>query len=260
MNEIAISAHNRLVTPRARVGVIIPTSNRMIEPQFMHYAPPQLGIHFARAQITGRWAKPLGELRPEIARAARTLADVKPDLMVFNCTATAMREGASGEAELLDVVRKETGVDAVATASAVVEALDALAIRKLVLITPYIQATNDHEIGYLHSQGLKVVHDVALGLVGGDQFITVAPERWIDIALTNDRPDADGYFLSCTNTTQIEAVDEIELRTGKPVVTSNQAVLWASINRLRSALTLTGPAPLPGRLARLDRAVRSAAE
>ena len=260
MNDAINPARRRLATPRARVGVIIPTSNRMIEPQFMAYPPPQLGVHFARAQITGRWAKPLGALIPEIARAARTLADVRPDLMIFNCTATSMKEGASGEEKVLDVVRKETGVDAIGTGSAVVEALDALALRKLVLITPYIQATNDHEIAYLQSRGLAVVHDVALGLTGGDQFITVPPERWIDIALANDRPDADGYFLSCTNTTQIEAVDDIEDSTGKPVVTSNQAVLWACINRLRSVLALTGPISLPGRLARLDRTVRSAAE
>src|SRR5262249_19781845 len=155
-------------------------------------------------------------LLPEIIRAARTLADVKPDLMVFNCTATSMKEGSSGETEILEIVRKETRVDVVSTGSAVVEALEALSLGKLELITPYIQATNDHEIAYLHSQGFAVVHNVALGLVGGDQFITVPPERWIEIALANDHPDSDGYFLSCTNTTQIEAIDAIERRTGKP--------------------------------------------
>ncbi len=88
----------RLATPKARVGVILPTSNRMIEPQFIHYAPDDLGVHFARARITGKWEAPVAKLLPEIARAASTLADSKPDLIVFNCTATSMKEGTAGDA------------------------------------------------------------------------------------------------------------------------------------------------------------------
>ena len=46
------------------------------------------------------------------------------------------------------------------------------------------------------------------------------------------RARADGYFLSCTNTTQIEAIETIERETGKPAINSNQATLWAAIRRM----------------------------
>jgi maleate isomerase len=246
------SGYGRLATPRARIGVIIPTSNRMIEPQFQHYAPVDLGIHFARAQITGKWAKPIAQLASEIARAAITLADVRPDLIVFNCTATSMKEGPEGEAHLVDVIRNATGVAVTSTAASIIEALNALRIRKLVLVTPYVQATNDHEIGYFRERGFDVVRDTALGLKNGDEYITVQPERWIEIALANDHPEADGYFLSCTNTTQIEAIEAIEQATGKPVISSNQAVLWACIDRLRPMLKWAESFSVPGRLNRLS--------
>ena len=249
----------RLSTPKARIGVILPTSNRMIEPQFIHYAPDNLGVHFARARITGKWEAPVAKLLPEIARAASTLADSNPDLIVFNCTATSMKEGTAGDALILDTIRKETGIDALSTAGAVNDALHAVGLRRFVLVTPYVQSTNDHETEYFDDQGFEVVHDVALGLVGGDQFITVPPERWIELALANDRPNADGFFLSCANTTQIEAVEEIERATGKPVINSNQAVLWASLERLRAKLKPTGPSPVPGRLGTLN-SLASAAE
>ena len=73
------------------------------------------------------------------------------------------------------------------------------------------------------------------------------------LARKHDRPDADGIFLSCTNTTQIEAVAPIEEALGKPVVNSNQAVLWGCLKRLKARLGAVPPMPSLGRLmAHLD--------
>ena len=247
------AAHSQasLTPARARIGVILPTSNRLIEPQFMHFAPAALGVHFTRARITGPWKASIAELLPEIVRAASALADSKPDLIAFNCTATSMKEGKAGDAAILDAIRNETGIATLSTASAVDEALRAAGLRRLVLLTPYTQPNNDHEIEYLRDQGYGVVHDVALGLPGGDEFIKIVTQRWIDLALANDRADADGFFLSCANTTQIEAVEAIEQATGKTAINSNQAVLWACLERLWPKLGLTAPSPIPGRLGRL---------
>ena len=84
------------------------------------------------------------------------------------------------------------------------------------------------------------MHDVALALPGSDQYLAQPPERWVELAVEHARDDADGYFLSCTNTTQIEAIEPIERKLGKPVVNSNQAVLWACMKRLRHKLGASG--------------------
>jgi len=62
--------HRPLVEPRARVGLIVPSVNRMSEPQFNHFAPPGLAIHVARARITGPWRKPAAEMTDEMRREA----------------------------------------------------------------------------------------------------------------------------------------------------------------------------------------------
>ena len=82
------------------------------------------------------------------------------------------------------------------------------------------------------------------------EFATVTPQEWTELARKHDRPEADGIFLSCTNTTQIEAVADIEHALGKPVVNSNQAVLWGCVKRLKSALGPLAPMPQLGRLMR----------
>lgn len=79
-------------------------------------------------------------------------------------------------------------------------------------------------------------------------FGSVTPQQWVALARAHARHEADDIFLSCTNTTQIEAIVDIECALGIPVVNSNQAVLWGCIKRLRGALTPLPSMPPLGRL------------
>jgi maleate cis-trans isomerase len=236
-----------LATPRARVGLIIPSSNRLTEPQFRYYLPADIGVHTTRLRMTGPYHRPLDEMGDPIREAAGCLADSECDVIVFHCTGGAMSDGAEAEARVVDLIRAETGKTALATGEVVVEALKALKISRPVLISPYVQATNDAEKVYLESIGISVVNDVALGLPGGSSYIHVEPERWLDEVRAVITPDADGLFLSCTNTTQIEIVEAAEDATGLPAVNSNQAVIWRVLKEFGPGPDGAAPGG-PGRL------------
>jgi len=229
----------------ARIGMIIPAVNRACEPQFNRYAPPTLGVHIMRARIAGKWSRPIVELADEITRATQMLAECGPDLMVYNCTASSMKEGPSGERRILDIMQQAAAIEAVSTSALVAEALHTLKIKSVVLISPY--TSNDDIVNYLRAIGVSVVRDVALQLPA-IEFANVSPQRWCEIAVENDRLDADGIFLSCAATTQIEAVASIEQALNKPVVNSNQAVLWGCLMRLKSRLGAIPAIPKLGRL------------
>ncbi len=223
----------------------------MTEPQFNHYAPDGLGIHVARGRVAGQPAKTVADLTDEIAHAAGTLADAGPDLIVFHCTHTSMKEGADGETRIIDLIRKTTGIEALSTSSLVKDALRAVGVSKLVVLSPY--QSNADIISYLGAAGFTVVSDVALKCSSAADFEAITPQRWLELAKENDTPEADGVFLSCTNTTQIEAVAAIEQALGKPVVNSNQAVLWGCLKRLKGQLGDVPDMPELGQLmARLD--------
>jgi maleate cis-trans isomerase len=234
-----------LLPPKARVGLIIPSVNTYSEPQFNHFAPEGLGIHVARARVAGEWKRPLPEMREEIADAAKLLSDAHPDVIVFHCTDTSMTQGPLGEGQILDIVKDATGIDAMATSRLVLDALQTLGIKSVVLLTPY--KSNKAVIDYLTAAGVQMVHDVALKLEAKN-FGSVTPADWARLAQENDRPEADGIFLSCTNTTQIEAIAEIERTLRKPVVNSNQAVLWGCMRKLRDKVGAVAPMPQLGRL------------
>ena len=245
----AVTAQERrgeIAEPRARIGLIIPSVNRMTEPQFNRFAPAGLGVHVARGRVAGGPPRTVAELTDEITHAAGTLADAKPDLIVFHCTFTSMKEGADGEARIINLIRNTTGIETVSTSSLVNEALRALKMRKVLVLSPY--HSNADIIAYLAAAGFTVVKDVALACATPAAFEAITPQHWYELAVENDSPEIDGVFLSCTNTTQIEAVTAIEEALGKPVVNSNQAVLWGCLNRLKTAFGEDWSIPGLGRL------------
>ena len=234
---------------RARVGLIIPSGNRMSEPQFRRFLPADVGVHATRLQMTGRHQKPLDVLLREVAQAASALGDAKCDVVVFHCTANAMEHGLDGEQRILQAIRDHCGAQTLSTAGAVRDAFLALAIRRYVLVSPYEPAVNAQEISYFRALGLDCVHDVALALTPpSDAYVAAPPSLWHDVTLANAREDADGYFLSCTNTTQVDVIPALEKALGKPVVNSNQATIWAVLRLLEPRIGRPAAEPALGAL------------
>jgi len=219
------------MTPEPPIGLIIPSSNRLTEPQFNAYAPPGLGVHVTRLRITGKFRKPLSDLKGPLTEAAQAISDVKPGVIVFHCTANSMESGLAHEKALVEIIEEATGCPTITTAQAITQAFDQSGIKKLVLISPYVQSTNQLEVNYLSETGYQVLHEVGLGLET-HAYAAVTPQDWQAVVKQNSRPDADGYFLSCTNTRMIEAITDLEEDLGKPVINSNQATLWACLKKL----------------------------
>ena len=244
-----------MAQPRARVGLIIPSVNTYSEPQFNHFAPDGLGIHVARARVAGQWKRPLPEMKDEIADAAKLLSDAHPDVIVFHCTDTSMTQGPQGEGKILDIVKDATGIDAMATSRLVLEALQALGMKKVVLLTPY--KSNKAVIDYLTAAGITVVADVALKLEARD-FGSVTPQR-MGAARQGERPARCRRHLSELHQHhgRSRRSPTSSKTLGKPVVNSNQAVLWGAVKRLRAkarrAEADAAAWPIDGKLERITR-------
>src|SRR6266849_1894897 len=119
------------IVPRARIGFIIPSSNRMIEPQMQRFLPAGVVPHFNRIGMTNRHKAPLEKLLPRILEAADLLNDSKCDVIVLQCTGTSMSGGVDTDKRVVEAIGKATGRPALSTASALTAAFKALAAKRL---------------------------------------------------------------------------------------------------------------------------------
>lgn len=226
----------------ARIGLIIPSSNRMVEQEMVPALPTGVTAHVTRLRMTGANHLAFERLLPMIEEAARALTDARCDVVAFHCTANSTEGGQAGEREILATLAHAGARHATTTITAIQRALDALDARRIVLVTPYSAATTEHEAAFLRQAGYDVVAAKGFELDGSDAYCATPAAFWRDRALAATRPDADAYLISCANIAVFGVIEELERKLGRPVVTSNQAVIW-------DGLRLIGRRDLTDRLA-----------
>ncbi|MDB5641465.1 MAG: maleate cis-trans isomerase [Hyphomicrobiales bacterium] len=212
-----------------RVGLIIPSSNRMVEQEMVGFFPKDVVPHVTRLRMTGGNRKSLDELLPEVEAACAALADAKCDAIAFHCTANSMSEGSGGEERLLAALSRAGAPQALTTSTAITQALRALHATSVALVTPYDQKVTDHEAHFLEHQGFTVPFSKGWALAGSDAYCATPPQVWLERMLETRDAQADAVFLSCANVQGIKIVDEVEGALGVPMITSNQAVIFEAL-------------------------------
>ncbi len=257
------------IVPRARIGFIIPSSNRMVEPQMQLYAPAGIVPHFMRLRMTNQYKRPLPELLPSILEAAALLMDSKCDIIVFQCTGTSMSGGVDMDNVVVSEIANATKRPAISTASAVKAALAALNAKRLVFISETAQAGHDKKKQFLKEAGYEILADKAASLSGTHEYCMTPPSYWYDTAMALKDDRADAIFISCANIQSVDVIEDLERDSGKPVVTSNQAALWCALRTLGFSDVVPGlgtlfqlPSPLEGEggALRAKRATRAPGE
>jgi maleate cis-trans isomerase len=209
-----------------RIGLIIPSVNAVIEPEFARIAPEGFSFHAARVMLRETTPDGLRAMNTEVASAARLVASVDPKAVAYACTSGSFLEGAEATKRQLAEIAAITGCPVIATSAAMIEGLRKLGIRKIALATPYLDVLNEIEKAYFESHGFEVVSVRGMQL-SGKAIREVQPDRVFEFVKTVDRKEAEAVFVSCTDLRAIEAVPALEAVLGKPVLTSNSVTLWA---------------------------------
>ncbi len=235
------------IVPRARIGLIIPSSNRMVEPQAVRFLPAGVVPHFTRIFMTNKHKAPLEQLTPRIVEAAQMLAESRCDVIVLQCTGTSMSGGVDAEKQVMAAMTAGTGKPAISAASSLTSAFNALKANKLVFVSETARADHEKKLAYLKEAGYEILADKAVGLAGSDQYCTMPPKLWYDTALELRHDAAQCYFLSCANIHSIDTIVDLEAKLDRPVVTSNQAAFWHALR----TIGIKDDVPSLGRLMKL---------
>ena len=234
------------ILPTARLGVIVSSGNRTVEPYFNIFGPSNLGIYATRMRMGSGGRNKAEDIVADALRSAELLADAGVDVIDLQGTGIMMERGPDGEAAVVKAITDATGIPAFTATQAVVEALNALDIRRVIVINPADEKAIARETAYLEAVGLTVSH--AVGMNSSEVVVPAPPEDLVSVAKEHGTANGDGLFLSGSFTAMLEAVAPIEAALGKPVVTSVQAALWAGVMRLSDKIGDYAPPPELGRL------------
>lgn len=208
---------------RGRIGLVVPTGNSVMEPDFQRMAPDGVTTHANRIDLKDVTADSLLAMEGDTARAAAGIASVRVGVIAFGCTSGSFVGGAGYDDRLIAIMEDATGVRATTTTTAVVAALRLLGVSRIAMATPYIDEISQLEADYFQSLGIEVTNWQGGGIVETADIQECPPHVSYQRARAVDNDRAEAVFISCTGFRSAENVARLEADLGKPVITSNQA-------------------------------------
>ena len=220
---------------RARFGILVPFTNTNLEPDMTLLCPDGVSLHFARIGGYDRDEIPDADQMHGLGAAdldepLLLLQGVRPDVILYGCTSATLTHGPAFDRELAERIESECGAVTVTAAGALVHALKTLGVDRIGFASPYVAAINDMAIAFLSEAGVETAMrseiDGQLDNYGQGEL---DPKAVHDLGLAADHPEAQAIVLSCTDMRSVETIARLEQAVGKPVVSSNQAMMFQAM-------------------------------
>ncbi|HEX7388401.1 MAG TPA: Asp/Glu/hydantoin racemase [Castellaniella sp.] len=224
------------MTNKQFIGVLTPSSNTALEPLTSAILAdvPGVSAHFSRFRVTEISLRPqsVGQFDiGTILEAAKLLADAKVGVICWSGTAASWL-GVEQDQALCKAIEQETGIPATTSVLALNELLVRDKIRKLGLVSPYIQEVQDLIIKNYAAHGIDCSAEAHLSLTVNHAFGLVAPETLADLLREVTRHKPDGLTVMCTNLRAAHLAHDLEEELGIPLYDSVSVVVWKALQML----------------------------
>ncbi|MBV6272797.1 aspartate/glutamate racemase family protein [Alcaligenaceae bacterium CGII-47] len=223
---------------KIRIALLVPSSNTVMEND-LHAALPKsrFTVHTDRMYLietTREKEKEMIEIHAP--NAADDLGTLNPDLLVFGCTSGGSLFGLDYDAKVCRELGARAGCPALGVISAVAQALDRHAIKRLAVITPYNDDLTD-AVAEAASTGREIVGAFGMGITNNVALADPTPDEIVAFAKSKLAGlSFDAIFISCTNYQAFAARAALSEALGVPVITSNSAVIDAILEMDRAGL------------------------
>jgi maleate isomerase len=225
---------------RAKLGILVPSSNTTMEPELHDMIPKGYGIsiHSSRIKITEDSEEQIANMVNYVESAADLLKDANVDIIAFGCTSGSFIKGVNYDKTIIKLIEDVAKVPATTTSTSVIKALKELKLSRISVASPYESWLNQKLKEFLEAQGFTVLKIKGLGVVR--DIGHVPPERVYRLAKEVNDPGSNGLFISCTDFRTIEVLNSLEHDLRKPVISSNQATLWDMLKMLDIKIDIQG--------------------
>ena len=213
---------------RARIGVVVPSVNTVVEPWFSEASPSGVSVHASRmfmdSVLTPEAVVRMD--REEGVRAVRQLTRCRPHGIAYCCTASSILQGLEYDRHLQHEIEQAAGVPATTATQSILEALRVLGVKRIAAVSPYPEAIDRAEHAFFETAGIEVLSSACLGIKEGFELASPTLRDIHELALRGWKPGADALLISCLTLWSQGAVERLETELGVPVVTSTQATFW----------------------------------
>lgn len=228
---------------RCRIGLILPMDNAVMEPE-LNKVNGLDGVEFYAARLQTNQREDMPDNGIELSKVFNELGT---DIIVYACAETAFLKGVDGNQYITEKITEFTGQPAISAMTTMVEALEHLQIKNISLVTPYTEERTNIMLNFFNRMGIEVS-----GYKSKDFVQFSEDEReWYEcniqpphtsyrMALEANTDEAEAIVISATNFRTFEIIEELERDTGKPVITTNQAILWSAFRKLNLGIRLEG--------------------
>ena len=222
-------------------GVLIPSTNTTAESEYSRLLPSEWQAHYARVATSSANRTPFSPPRDEdVDYQAKLLGTARVEA-VFLLQTSASLFADDYCADVSRRIAAAAGVPGFTSAMAIGEAMGALGAKRVALVSPYSEPVNASAKRYFEGKyGLSVV--ALEGFAATDSYAIgqLGPENARDAFARIDRPEIEAFIVPGGNFPTMASIAGWEKEFKKPVVTTNQAALWAVRRRLDSTDRMPG--------------------
>lgn len=212
---------------RAKLGFVVLAMEQTVEADAFRMAPEGVGIHFSRMAMSNDVSfEALAGMAPDIADAASLLLpEDRLDVACYTCNSGTM---VIGETEVVNTLAGSGSHPGAATTvmTGVVRALNAVGARRIGVAAPYHDEVNTVVQRFLTGHGFEIAAYRGMNLTRNSDIDRVSPASIADFARSADSADVDAIFICCGALRALDVVQSLEDELGKPVIVSNQAMMW----------------------------------
>ncbi len=218
---------------RAKMGVIIPSTNTVVESDFSELRIPGVTFHSGRIYIgqpnlssDEAMEELLAQVDRAIEIAARDVLTCLPDYLVMGMSAPTFWGGAEGSLRFSEKMKRLSGLDISTGSEACSAALETLGAKRIAVFTPYQPIMREQIVRYFEERGFEVPRYKDLRCESATAIAEIRPEALRPVLKELDGDDIDAIVQCGTNLSMIRLADDAEGWLGKPVIAINTATLW----------------------------------
>ena len=160
----------------------------------------------------------------------KILPNEKINTIAYGCTSGTIAIGEDKVKELILLGKKDCYVTTPVTSA--IKAFKQMNVKKIALFTPYPDKVNKTILEYFIKKNIDVTSFTSLNLNLDSEFANVDPNYILEISSKLEMKNADALFISCTALPVLSILDELEKKLKKPVLSSNQTLIWDTIRSI----------------------------